>query len=539
VGIGGGILNDIGTIDIVGSTISGNVAGVGSNGGGGIWNSLFNTINLTNVTVSGNHAPSGAGIFNAGSTLHLNNVTIANNVARWDTDPTRGIGGGLINQQFGIVTLQNTLIAGNVAAETNGAVPYGPDCLTNGGTSAALTSQGYNLVQDTSLCDIAGDTTGNINGQDPRLGVLADNGGWTLTQAVGNGSPAVDAGNPATPGGGGAACAAVDQRGFPRPLGAACDIGAYEHSGALAIAHIHPASGGNAGLVTALVTGNGFSEGSVVKLARAGQADLVASPQRVDNGSSAIAATFDLRGAAPGSWDVVVTRPDSTSATLLAAFMVQAGGIPDLWVDVPPFALCRHCGFARVNLFYGNRGNVDAVAVPVQVSFSDGYGLTSLFPVVQPPAQPDQLLVGYSQVLENVLPTTGSYTNVPFVLSIVPAGFTGTLQLLLAIPQPAPTADSTLFVNIDTPYFTPTLSSAAVNGLVQGVMEYSPVGFHVTIDPALVPGLQQYVSNQLQLVADNGRRAFVESLGTSPQIYSHPQLVIDTAVVGAWRTLHR
>jgi YD repeat-containing protein len=48
------------------------------------------------------------------------------------------------------------------------------------------------------------------------------------------GSPAIDAGNPATPGSGGNACDASDQRNFARPAdgngdgSARCDIGAYE-----------------------------------------------------------------------------------------------------------------------------------------------------------------------------------------------------------------------------------------------------------------------------------------------------------------------
>ena len=40
--------------------------------------------------------------------------------------------------------------------------------------------------------------------------------------------PAVNAGNPATPGSGGDACSAVDQRGAHRPQGGRCDIGAFE-----------------------------------------------------------------------------------------------------------------------------------------------------------------------------------------------------------------------------------------------------------------------------------------------------------------------
>src|SRR5439155_11194254 len=186
------------------------------------------------------------------------------------------------------------------------------------------------------------------------------------------GSPAVDAGNPASPGSGGTACAALDQRGFPRPLGAACDIGAVERTGAFAITRILPSNGGNAGSVTALVSGNGFVEGSSVRLTRTGQPDIVGSPAQVDEGGSAFAATFDLRGTAAGPWDVVVVRPDSSSRTLVGAFTVQAGGGPDLWVDLPGRALRRH-GPSLLTIFYGNRGNVDALAVPLQVSFPGQY----------------------------------------------------------------------------------------------------------------------------------------------------------------------
>ncbi|HEY5911032.1 MAG TPA: choice-of-anchor Q domain-containing protein, partial [Verrucomicrobiae bacterium] len=48
-----------------------------------------------------------------------------------------------------------------------------------------------------------------------------DNGGPTLTMALFPGSPTIDAGNTAS-------APATDQRGFPRPVGPAADIGAYE-----------------------------------------------------------------------------------------------------------------------------------------------------------------------------------------------------------------------------------------------------------------------------------------------------------------------
>jgi hypothetical protein len=59
------------------------------------------------------------------------------------------------------------------------------------------------------------------NNTDPRLGPLADNGGPTLTVSLLDGSPATDTANPV-------ACPPTDQRGFPRPYGIGCDIGAFE-----------------------------------------------------------------------------------------------------------------------------------------------------------------------------------------------------------------------------------------------------------------------------------------------------------------------
>ncbi|HVO88982.1 MAG TPA: choice-of-anchor Q domain-containing protein [Casimicrobiaceae bacterium] len=533
---GGGISNFTGTVSIDSSTLSHNTA----TRGGAIDNSASTTMTLTNVTVTGNRADTGGGILNEGATgtLKLNNVTITGNTAKWQSNPTRGIGGGLINEDGGIVTLQNSIIAGNVAAEVDPITGkfVGADCAAFAARNAALTSAGYNLVQDTAFCDIAGISTGNIIGQDPKLGVLADNGGVTSTHAPGTGSPAIDAGNPAIPGAGGAACAATDQRGFLRPFGNRCDIGAVEHNGTFSLARITPASGGNAGVVTALLAGNAFDPGTTVKLARGGQADIVGNPAQVDVGGSAMSATFDLTGKAAGAWDVVVTKSDGTTRTLAGAFTVQSGGGPDLWVDVAGRVIARHAP-SRLTVVYGNRGNVDAMVVPLQISNSSQYGLSVMFDIAQPPAQPDQRLTDFRRVSPLVQSGgAGSYTNLPLLLPVVPAGFTGTLQLILNLP-PVPTTASTFYLNIDTPYLHPQPDAQIVAGLVQGVFAYAPRGFATTIAPALTPFITQYVANQLQLVADRGRVAFVTSLGNAPQVYSLAQLQIDAALVGAIRTL--
>ena len=77
--------------------------------------------------------------------------------------------------------------------------------------------------------------------------------------------------------------------------------------------------------------------------------------------------TFDLVGKARGAWDVVVTNPDTTSQTLPGGFTIEVGRAPDPWVDVVLGVLYRHMS-TPITIVYGNRGNVDAVAVLAQLS---------------------------------------------------------------------------------------------------------------------------------------------------------------------------
>ena len=63
---------------------------------------------------------------------------------------------------------------------------------------------------------------------DPRLGELGNYGGSTPTIPLLPGSSAIDAVNATQ-------CPATDQRGIPRPQGAACDLGAFEARTMLAV----------------------------------------------------------------------------------------------------------------------------------------------------------------------------------------------------------------------------------------------------------------------------------------------------------------
>ncbi|MBC8078125.1 MAG: right-handed parallel beta-helix repeat-containing protein, partial [Chloroflexales bacterium] len=201
------------TATILYSTISGNTAD--DTGGGIISNG---TLTVVNSTISGNMALNyGGGIASSGATSLLN-VTIANNTANSDANAF-GTGGGVYIYGGGVLRARNTLIGGNA---DNSSLSPDPDC------SGTLTSEGYNLIENTSGCVIAGSAFGNITGITPILGPLQNNGGPTFTHALLAGSPAIDAGNALGCADQNAVDLTTDQRGFLRT--ALCDMGAYEYN---------------------------------------------------------------------------------------------------------------------------------------------------------------------------------------------------------------------------------------------------------------------------------------------------------------------
>lgn len=237
---GGGVDVMAGGGTITDSTITANAAGtgggIGANAplvlnrtlvaantadvGGGIANNT--TLTLRNVTLSGNRARgNGGGLHNLFTHIDFRNVTIAANVADDDGDGT-GDGGGIYN--FGdlvpTLDLRNTLVGDNV--DRGGEAP---DCY------GYVNSMGHNLIESTTGCSPSAGT-GDVTGMDAALGALADNGGVTRTHALGSGSPAIEAGDPGTPGTGGNACEATDQRQATRPVDTVCDVGAFEFGGA-------------------------------------------------------------------------------------------------------------------------------------------------------------------------------------------------------------------------------------------------------------------------------------------------------------------
>jgi hypothetical protein len=209
----GGIFNDSGgTLTIQGSTLSGNSA---QYAGGGIEN--IGSLTVANSTLSGNVTlySNGGGLDNNGS-VSLANSTISSNSAF-------GVGAGLMNNFGYSIALANSIVAGNTAQ------PTGPDIY-----GFILSSDGHNLIgnADGASGYVAGDQVGNTASPlDPKLGPLQNNGDPTFTHALLPGSPAIDAGATADVLDPSGAPLTTDQRGlgFPRVLGTAADIGAFEY----------------------------------------------------------------------------------------------------------------------------------------------------------------------------------------------------------------------------------------------------------------------------------------------------------------------
>ena len=258
---GGGIRTTNGGVSLTSSTLSNNSTVGNSSGGGGIFaygvGSYFtNEILLTNSTISGNFTrgtlspgggvsingadvrltnstfsgnsslgilSAGGAIYSQGGSVSLNNSTVTENNA--GNNNAGGISvSGLIAGPFDVisVTIQNSIVAGNT---DNGSAP---DLL---GFQIDNLLVEHSLIGDTAGSGVTTTTgTGNILNQPALLAPLADNGGATLTHALLDGSPAIDAGNNTLAMDEDDVPQANDQRGegFDRVFGSSVDIGAFE-----------------------------------------------------------------------------------------------------------------------------------------------------------------------------------------------------------------------------------------------------------------------------------------------------------------------
>ena len=188
------------------------VSNTSSNSGGGLALRSSDAVKIINCTFSGNASFfSGWQSDYGGGALYTQekaNVTICNSTFTSNTTTKRC--GGILSAGTTSMVLQSVLVAGNT--DTQGY----PD------VSGVFTGVTNCLIQVTNGVSIVG--ANNIFNQSALLEPLANNGGSTRTHALKRNSPAIDHGyNPLS--------LTTDQRGagYPRLLGTAVDMGAYEY----------------------------------------------------------------------------------------------------------------------------------------------------------------------------------------------------------------------------------------------------------------------------------------------------------------------
>lgn len=239
---GGGIYNNLGYVYLENVDVSGNKATSPGGYGAGIYNANF--MELVNVSLTNNEAAYGAGIFNGNydgtdNKMTLTNVTLSNN--RGVSAPSVDAEGGAIyNTNYGKIYLYNSTVTQNYARVAGGIANRSTSTLvelTNtilaGNTAdypatdcrGTLISQNHNLIgnpygmQPQLPCSVSLKSQ-DLVGVDPLLGALAQSGALSFHPLL-NSSPAVDRADDAD-------CPSIDSLGTPRPMGAACDIGAIE-----------------------------------------------------------------------------------------------------------------------------------------------------------------------------------------------------------------------------------------------------------------------------------------------------------------------
>jgi hypothetical protein len=204
LGAAGGIQVLDGTLNLQNVTLSGNYAYMGD--GGAIVAANSATLNMTNCLVTGNVADHHAGAITVdGAFATITNCTIVSNESNF-SNLTGGVRAG------GSVTLRNTIIAGN---EPGGDMPN---------LDGTFNSLGYNIIGDLgtmvgnpTIVPNTGDQIG-VSFASLNLGSLQNNGGAVPTRSLGAGSIAIDKGH--------SSGSTEDQRHLFRP----CDDGAIPNA---------------------------------------------------------------------------------------------------------------------------------------------------------------------------------------------------------------------------------------------------------------------------------------------------------------------
>ncbi len=225
----------------------------------------------------------------------------------------------------------------------------------------------------------------------------------------------------------------------------------------LSLAVVAPSSAGNTAQATLRISGAGIRDGATAKLTRAGSPDLDAFFPLADPAGGSLRATFDLAGVAPGSWNVVVTNPDATTATLAAAFEVRAGTGPRIWAQVVGPKKFRVLRKATFHLVYGNRGDADAIATPIWLAGIPGDVTIEIVTEIPPPPDVPGIPHRDLSLVQRVITADDGTQILPLFLPIVFPGESRVFTFTLTVPA---SQSFDLVVGMQQPMFGGTQAQA-------------------------------------------------------------------------------
>ena len=177
---------------------------------------LGGEVRITDSTISGgtnDGNPALAALLGDGAVTIARSTITGNAAADYPVVDASGCGCGA-----GTLALLDTVVGGNV-----GTSPSAPDLAVPAGSAIDWSLVEFVDPTDADTVAALAAGTGNVEGIDPGLGPLADNGGPTPSHLPVPGSPVVSGADPAF-----AVPGALDQRGEPRVSGGRLDIGAVE-----------------------------------------------------------------------------------------------------------------------------------------------------------------------------------------------------------------------------------------------------------------------------------------------------------------------
>jgi uncharacterized repeat protein (TIGR01451 family) len=296
----GGAIYSTGSLTVLNSTIVNNTAGAF---GGAIFIN-GGTLNLDQSTVaynalSGNGADGGGVCVTNGATANLVGDTLTYNSA--------GAGSNLA-LFGGKATMFDSILADPI---TNAATPGTSKDFVN--IFGSLGSANHNIVDDGSV------TASKATNAKPLLGALGNYGGPTSVFPLLPGSPAIDAGTLATT----PTPPATDQRGDPRVVNGAIDIGSFESQGFQITVNGGSSQGSFLGTqfqapfsVTVSSADGEPVIGGTVTFAGPSTSSSLSAPVTATIQSGGVASAYAYAGATPGDYAITASAGGAASQTL-------------------------------------------------------------------------------------------------------------------------------------------------------------------------------------------------------------------------------